>query len=255
MTNVKPPEWSDDPVSKFIKDAQFNERVSALNLPSAFDGLQVIDGLFRSVERAIESDIHEELLVPGMLVVRCHSAFLAGARLAMSGQWVESSPILRSMIEIAWYALHIARAPNPSEQAAIWLNRNDSVPDKRRCKSEFLVKKIYTTHEVADRERAKELHRLYEVLIDFGAHPNQLGVMAVTSKSEADSKTQFMVGIVHAEPHRIRFVLDLAIRAAVGALRIFQLIFPERYAIIGIDRKLNRAAKRFAIVLKTNFGN
>src|SRR5271157_2360880 len=109
MIEQNPPPWDKDPLSTFLADAEFNGRVTALNLAPLYDMLRRVDGLFRRVEEAIESDDRDELLVSRFLMVRTHSSFLAGIRLAMSGQVSESFPVLRAAVEQAWYALHIAK--------------------------------------------------------------------------------------------------------------------------------------------------
>lgn len=240
MTEKKPPEWGNDPLSVFFKDAEYNDRVTALNFPAIYDLLGRVHALFKRFEEAIEKDNREEFLVPRFLMVRSHSSFLAGIRLAMSGQVSEALPVLRSGVECTWYALHIAKDPKGTERAEIWLRRNEDDAAKSRCKSEFTVAKVRQTHETLDANTAKDLHGIYENLIDFGAHPNQFGVMTAMRKSEADKQVDFSIGILHAEPLTIVFALRMAVGVAVGALKTFQLVFPERFMLAGIDLEIEK---------------
>ena len=160
MSEHTPPAWGEDPLSKFFADAEFNDRVTALNFAPVYGLLRNVDLLFRRFEDAIERDNREELLVSRFLMVRAHSSFLAGIRLAMSGQVAESFPVLRAGVEQAWYALHIAKDPNPSERARIWLNRNQSEMEKSQCKSEFTVGNVRSTHERLDANTAQTLSQL-----------------------------------------------------------------------------------------------
>jgi hypothetical protein len=121
MTEKKPPEWEDDSLSAFFKDAEYSERVTALKFPKVFDLLGRVHSLFKRFEEAIEKDNRQEYLVARFLAVRSHSSFLAAIRLAMSGQVSEAFPVLRSAVESTWYALHIAKDPKPTERSEIWL--------------------------------------------------------------------------------------------------------------------------------------
>ncbi len=242
MTEQHPPAWEKDPLSEFLADAEYNTRVTALNLPPMYDLLRRVEGIFRRAGDSIENDSREDLLVPGFLMVRTHSSFLAGTRLAMSGQGLESCPVLRAAVEQAWYALHIAKDPNPPSRVETWLNRNMGAAEKRRCKSEFMLRSVWRTHEEIDPDAARTLHEIYENLIDFGAHPNQSGVMAAAKVAEFDEKTVYDIRILHAEPLAIAWALKNALGVAIGALNVFRTIFPDRFAPLGIDRSIDSFA-------------
>ncbi|MGH9672808.1 MAG: hypothetical protein ACRD44_06460 [Bryobacteraceae bacterium] len=171
----QPPPWnSHDPFESFCADAEYNERATAHNFPVVFGVLRRVHDLFKRFEEAIEKENSEQLLVPRFLMVRVHSAFLAGVRLVMSGQVLESFPVSRSAVESAWYCLHIAKDPSPPSRATVWLNRNESETDKARCKSEFTTARVRKTHENLDAPTAKQFHEIYESLIDFRGTPQSI---------------------------------------------------------------------------------
>lgn len=241
MTEKNPPEWETDSLSAFLKEAEYNGRVTALKFPPVFDLLKRVHMTLKQFEEAIEKDNRQEYLVARFLAVRSHSSFLAAIRLAMSGQVSEAFPILRSAIESTWYALHIAKDPKPPERSEIWLRRDENTAAKAKCKSEFAVWKVKQTHETLDPNTAKELHGIYEKLIDFGAHPNQPGVMiSMKKKSESDKQIDFSVGILYPEPLPILFALRMAVEVAIGTLKTFQLVFPERLKLVGIDLEIEK---------------
>ena len=107
----EPPEWGNDPLSGFFRDAEYNARVTAVKLPAVYELLQRVHTLFRKFKDLIAKDSREEFVVPRFLMVRTHSSCLAGLRLAMSGQVSEAFAVLRSGVECTWYALHIAKDP------------------------------------------------------------------------------------------------------------------------------------------------
>ena len=258
MTEKKPPDWDNDPLSLFFKDAEYNERANAFNFPKTYELLGQVHALFQKFEEVIEKDNRDELLVPRILMVRVHYSFLAGIRLAMSGQVSESFPILRSVVEYAWYALHIAKDPGGTKRSktddsdplepdrgTIWLCRNDDAEAKKRCRNEFTVRKVRQTHEEQEAADARELHKVYETLIDWGAHPNQLSVMmGLVKTEETDNHKTYDVGMFQWK--LVPFGLRMAVETAIGALKTFQLVFPERFTIAGLDLEIEK------LILQTN---
>ena len=129
--------------------------------------------------------------------------------------------------------LTIAKDPSRPQRVTTWLNRNESDTAEARCKSEFNVGNVRRTHESLDPNTAGTLLQFYKQLIDFGAHPNQFGVMAAMTKSEGEKHVNFSVGILSPQPLATAFSLRTAVGVAIGALKTFQLIFPERFTLTG----------------------
>lgn len=250
MPEQKPPPWGNDPLSTFFSEAEYNERVSSLNLATIYALLQRLHAAFRRVGETAERDNREEFLVTRFLMIRTHSSFLAAIRLAMSGQLSESYAVLRAAIEQAWYALHMAKDPQPPNRAKVWLCRNDDEVSKSKCKSEFTVANVRSTHESLDSVTAKQLHQLYETMIDFGAHPNQLGVFMAMSKSETEKEIRYRVGILFPDIVPLVATLRMAVAVAVGALKVFQLIFPERCKLMGLDEEIKALVSELNSVFK-----
>jgi len=78
------------------------------------------------------ADNNPHLVLTRFLMARAHSAWLAATRLALSTQTVEAYPLLRAVIENAWYALHLAHDPAPPARAMTWLRRAESEDAKAR---------------------------------------------------------------------------------------------------------------------------
>ena len=132
------------------------------------------------------------------------------------------------------------KGPQSPQRVTTWLNRNQSDADEARCKSEFTIGNVRRTHETLDANTAGTLLQFYKQLIDFGAHPNQFGVMAAMTKSESKKQVNFSVGILSPQPLVTAFALRTAVGVAIGALKTFQLIFPERITLLGIDQGLDK---------------
>jgi hypothetical protein len=221
--------------------------------------LKRTNAVLESAEAIAHRDSQAVLLIPRFLQVRVRSAFLAACRLALSGQLVEAHAVLRVGIEEAWYALHIATPPEaaadqdqptPMSRWEVWMRRTDSPSAKRRCKDEFTIRNVRTTHERIDSTTAAHLHAVYETLIDFGAHPNEQGLLSSIMKTEDDREIQYQVGIL--APHELPLVmtLRLSVAVAVGALKIFQRIFPERFELMSIDVEIDKLVAGLNTVFK-----
>jgi len=251
MSEQQLPPWGNDSLSEFLKATDENTRMTSLNLSKVYDLLKRVHSTFSRVDEAIEKDNRQILLISRFLIIRTHSSLLAAIRLSMSGLLAESIPLLRLAIEQAWYALHIAKDPNPPDRSLIWLCRNDDDKSKSICKTEYTVGNVRTTHESLDAATASELHQLYEELIDFGAHPNQSGILASLEKSSTDKETNYQVGILNFNQDILKWTLRMAVAVAVGTLKVFQQIFPERLILLSLDVEIEKIVMDLNTVFKS----
>ncbi len=248
MVQMQLPAWDDDPLSSFFRDAEFNNRASSINFSSMYALLKRVHAVFQFVQAAMEKDNREELVVPRFLMIRAWSSFLAAVRLSMSGQLSEASVVLRVAIEQGWYALHIAKDPRPPERSKVWLRRNEDEAAKKSCKKEFTVANVRATHRSLDSAGAKVMGQLYERTIDFGAHPNQMGLFI--SMRRAEQPLTYKVGILHPEAFAIVATVKMAVEVAIGTLKVFQLIFPQRFQIMSIDLKIEEIIRELQSVFE-----
>jgi hypothetical protein len=171
-----------------------------------------------------------------------HSEHLV--RSGSSGQIPETYALLRSTLEWALYAGHVH---GNDERAEVWLRRHDGeAPDgtatpeseaaRRRVRNEFTVAGLLAELEQRSpsvHARAKEL---YEQAIDFGAHPNE---RALTSSMRPEDGGTWQLDYFTPENS---LPLQLAIKricqVGVCCLEIFQLLWPERVRLLGLDRVL-----------------
>jgi hypothetical protein len=251
MTEQQPPPWGHDPLSVFFQTAEYNDRVTSLKLETPYALLQRLHTVFQRVEATVEKDNRPKLLVPRFFIVRSHSSFLAAIRLAMSGQLSEAYAVLRVAIEQAWYALYIAKDPRPPERVTVWLCRNEDEAAKSKCKTEFTVRNVRSTHESLDPVTAKQLYEFYETMIDFGAHPNQLGLLSAMSTSETEQEITYSVGILFLETVPIAATLRMAAGVAIGTLMVFQLIFLERFQLMSLDMEIEALVGELNSVFKS----
>jgi hypothetical protein len=132
---ARPPGWGEDPVTGFIEAAQQNAFALYANVPNFFERVTKIDVIFR---RAVQYFGRPDDWLPGLFLLRVHSGFLGGTRLAVSGQIPEAYMVLRGCLEASLYGLYIAKDPS---RATIWLNRGDSEEARRASRREFTTAK------------------------------------------------------------------------------------------------------------------
>lgn len=224
-----PPRWADDSLSEFIHAAFNNSIATFVHKKNAFDLLMNIDEEFRKIGENLDNI--GEPLAPTLLH-RSHSAFLASCRLSMSGQAVETFPLLRSCLEYSLYALHINENPDLAE---IWIRRHENPESLREVKRSFQHVQVMKTLLNCNAELHSDLSRLYERTIDFGGHPNERGVSSSTTmKKDGDeivTRNQFLHGDSPALDHAIKTTAQIGL----GSLMVFRLIFREQFDQLGIS--------------------
>src|SRR6266849_2245832 len=240
MSDPVLPLWEGDDLSAFLSNAQRNERTSALKMPDVYAVLQCVHAVFQQASTITEKEHNANLLPTRFLMARAHAAWLAATRQGLSGQVVEAYPVVRAVIEASWYALHLAKDPNPPTRVVIWLRRNDNKASKERCKTEFTVANVRATHSALDPAAAAVLQTLYDRTIELGGHPNERGVLAAMTRTDTGQVRIFGVVFLTDNLVAIAVALKTAVEAAVGALKTFRLIFPERFAIMGTDGEIDK---------------
>jgi hypothetical protein len=240
MVDQALPPWGGDPLSTFLSNAQWNERALAVNAPDLYALLQRVHGSFEQLAAMTEKESNEHLLPTRFLMARAHAIWLAAVRLGMSGQVVEAYPLVRVVVENSWYALHLAKDSAPPARAEVWLRRSDDAVAEHRCATEFSVKNVRATHAALDPGNERALYEVYRWTIAFGGHPNERGVLSATTRTDAGGTYTYAVAQLTDRPLLITAALKATVEAAVGALRTFRLVFPERFEIMGLDRDVEK---------------
>jgi len=224
----KPP-WGKDSLSKVLKSAEYNTLISTKNYGKIYGLLVSTYELLLDAERAIKYRVHPNDIFPAFLFLKVHSSFLASIRTILSGQAVEAHPIMRLMIEQAWYGLYIKLDPKPPKRRKIWLNRNDSEAGKKRCRREFTIANVRKAHKAVDPEVSAQLGELYEHTIDYGAHPNQYGVFSNLNQDNTSGKLKYSVGMLAFDMPVTMMSIRITIAIAIGYLKIIENRYKDGY--------------------------
>ena len=234
-----PPLWGNDELSVFLQNTDYNARINAAKFPDIFTLLGRIYSAIHQVEEIIETDKRKEYLYVRVLTIRVHSSILAAIRLALSGQAPESYAVIRCAIEQAWYALHIAKDPFPPKRNEIWRSRDTDESSKSRCKSEFLIASVFSTHRSIDPATANRMHVLYETTIDFGAHPNPRGMLSTVKNATQPDEIGYQVDVLSSEPLPVTTALHEIVSTAICTLKVVDCIYSTKFKLMNFDREID----------------
>lgn len=157
-----------------------------------------------------------------------------------SGQVAEAFPLLRLCIEYALYALYINSNPNMGE---IWMCRHDDDAARARCRKSFKHESVIASLEKRDPGLFKNIKKLYELTIDFGAHPNEQAITSnVMIEEESDKKT-YQSLYLHGDGIFLDHAIKTAAQIGLGSLLIFEHIFRDCFRLLGINFELQELRK------------
>jgi len=227
-----PPNWADDSLSKFIQDTIDNTYATFHNLKPPYNRLKDIHITLQKIVDNIENTPD---WFATFFVVRSHSAFLGAVRLALSGQVPEAYMVLRGCLENALYGFYVTRKPGCQET---WLRRHDSEESKKQMRKEFKIRNLIDLLEKEDDRLGNIAKDLYERTIDYGGHPNERALLSVTTKHVDEDKTRFQSAYLIGKEPALELCLKSCSQIGACSLSIFQMIYKERFDILGLSDAL-----------------
>jgi hypothetical protein len=219
-------------LSNFLAIAQRNQRATFANCKGEYELLQEIDSTFIRIG---ENLINPQNILSANMFYRSHSAYRAACGASIAGQAPESFVLLRSCLEYAGYGLYIFRNP---EAGFKWLNRHQSDADKRAMRNEFKAINIQAVVASAERRLGEVFQELYERSIDFGGHPNVMGVSGNMSAKDEGDRVQLSHHYLHANDTGFYMALKSTAQVGATSLHIFQHVFTARFQILGVRETL-----------------
>lgn len=169
------------------------------------------------------------------LIQRGQSAYLGALRLALSTQFVDAYPLLRSTLEYGVYALYFR---DHKDKFLLWSQRHHG-PKERKAARKLHISKMLEYLEGKDAELGKKVKWLYDSTIDLGAHPNPAAVGSAYKSHELDDGGYHEIRFLGGEGFGWRLSLQQAALVGVSAIQIASTVFPERASILGIPQKID----------------
>jgi hypothetical protein len=231
-TQPLPPRWGKDELSKFLHDAFKHNLATFVHKPAEFSHLARIDAVFTKVKAAIDNS--PNFLEP-LFLFRSHSAFLASVRSATSGQIPETYPLLRSCLEYALYAHHIAC---DEKRGFAWVSRHENADAMKACRKEFMHSKVIGSLAEHQPHLHKFIEALYERTIDYGAHPNERGLSTSTKIVDVEGEEIVRVAQLQGAAPAMHMAMQATADVGTGALSVFSKIFEARFRSHAIDAEL-----------------
>jgi hypothetical protein len=232
-----PPSWADDPLSKFIQDTIGNTYATFHNLKTPYNRLNDIHIVFAKIVDNIDRTPD---WFAAFFLVRSHSAFLGATRLALSGQVPEAYMVLRGCLESALYGLYVARNPGSQET---WLRRHDDEARKKEVRKKFKISNLLNLLEKTDKKLRDIAGDLYERTIDYGGHPNERAFFSVAKKHDDKHKTTIQSAYLIGNELALELCLKSCAQIGLCSLSIFQLIYKERFDILGLSDQVKALKK------------
>ena len=233
-----PPNWGKDTLTTFFELARENAFASSVKT-AEYEDLSTLDAQWSTLAETIETS---GTVLEGMFLIRAHAACRSAVYNAMSGQIPEGFVLLRSALECALYAHHIFVSDAAAE---IWLRRTDGDTRKDKSRKEFSYRNVRGSLVDADKELAEIAIRLYNDTIEFGGHPNEQALLAVSDWLERGEDVVFTQHYLSGGSLEIKFGLVNAMRVGLCCLYIFRRIYKTRVDILGLTDELDRLKRKY----------
>jgi hypothetical protein len=238
-TTAPPPRWGEDSLSEYLTAYRSNQFATFANKGQPMKDLIFIDSLF---ERFLKGAINPRPFYPMTFMLRAHSAYRAGVGAVMGGQLYESQTLLRLCLEHAAYGFYIGADKDRMER---WLRRGDSDANRKAVKKEFHNDKIKPYIKDAAPVLLDHYDHLYNQLMEFGAHPNEQGYSLNSSITKIDGDVHFDAIYLQENGAPLDLAIKTAAQVGLWPLFVMQLLYPERYELLGIRADLDELRKRY----------
>ena len=139
------------------------------------------------------------------------------------------------MLEQAGYAILIRQKPILQE---VFLTREESKENRAKVRKEFNRQRIDAALTSWNERIRKSWCDLYEMTIDFGAHPSELSITSGMRLRRDEDTYQIQYVYMQGDGYALDFGLVSLQLVAECVLRIFQEIFPMEFGSSGVSSKL-----------------
>jgi hypothetical protein len=130
----------------------------------------------------------------GLMLVNAHAAFRGAAEFALQARVCETMVLLRSCVEYAMYGIRFHRHPDLIQ---VWAHRGDGDQEKTAVRNSFRTSDLLADAMALSNAVGDRLRRLYELTIDMGAHPNEVGFFGRLEIDDVPVGKQFKVKYLH----------------------------------------------------------
>lgn len=233
-----PPHWGEDPLSEFVQIATTCGWASFVQQQTRpwFDRLRDTDAVYLAAIDALHGPTPN--FFEGLMLVSAHAAFRGAAQFALEGRTCEAMVLLRSCLEYALYGVHLHRKP---DLVAVWSVRGNGDKERKAVKKAFKVVDMMDGVTALNNAIGDRLKHLYELTIDMGAHPNELGFYGRLEISDVPGTQdkKFSIKYLDGGGQAHLTTLKNACQVGVCVLECFWLIYRQRFDILQIKHQID----------------
>ena len=229
-----PPGWGTDPLTAFMKQAGENAWATFVQPGTRiwFERARDIDTVF---EQAIDlMSGQTPNFVEALMLVNACGAYRSAVQLAMEAKSCETYALIRSCMEYSLLATFMHRHPEVIE---IWMRRGESEDQRRLVRRTFVSGTMLAELDAMNNAVGERVRDMYELAIDFGAHPNEQGFFGRLEMRREGNNVNFEVKLL-GDGEFVAPILRNAAQSGLIALEAFRLIYRERFDIMGVTERI-----------------
>jgi hypothetical protein len=234
MTNLPPPSgWGADALSAFLQTSRDNVFARFVTQYPVYQRLAEIDKAYRLI---VDNLANAPDWFVAMFLPRTHSSYLAATHLALVGQIPETYMLLRGCLENAVYGFYFHHKPESHDR---WLKRHQTATAEKIVRDEFKIRRMLRLLTDHDNEVGPIVTMLYERTINYGAHPNERGVLQTAKLTSDETHHRLELIYLAGDNKALLACLKSTAQVGVASLKIFRHAMPERYDLLGLTALLS----------------
>jgi hypothetical protein len=234
IAKLTPQEWGNDTLSEWLQGFYENTLATFANLKVEYRLLSSIDKLFFTLNQNLNNPSD---LAAALCSLKAHSCYMSAVSLCAGGQLSPAYMVLRGCLEESIYAFYFNCHP---ELAETWMKRMESEESKKKVRQKFRPADILAELQQADKELGQMTRVLYELAIDWGAHPNINGLASTTEITDTEEKLLITIQYSSGDTPAFRQCLNVTASVGVCSLFIFRRIFLEKFLQLHINEELEK---------------
>lgn len=231
-----PPGWGADSLTDFIKCATENAWATYMQPETRplFERARDIDTAFVKAIELMSGQTPQ--FVEALMLVNACCAYRSAVQLAMEAKTCETYALIRSCLEYVLVGTYMHKHPGLVE---VWMKRGESPENRKAVRKAFKTAEMLANLKSMNNAVAERVSNLYELSIDYGAHPNEQGFFGrLTMDSRDNGDVHFRI-IMSGNSNLVPMILKNAAQSGIIALEGFRLIYKERFDIMGLGAQMD----------------
>ena len=231
-----PPGWGDDSLTDFIKGSTENAWATYMQPDTRplFERARDIDAAFVKATELMTGQTPQ--FVEALMLVNACCAYRSAVQLAMEAKSCETYALIRSCLEYALVGTYMHKHPGLIE---VWMKRGETPDNRKAVRKAFQTGAMLTNLDGINNAVGERVRNLYELSIDYGAHPNEQGFFGRLTMDKKDNGDVHFQVVMSGNAKLVPLILKNAAQSGIIALEAFRLIYKERFDIMGLSAQMD----------------